>query len=67
MEPNFVLMKRPGETADEFVEIFRSLPQTGTFDWLDRRTQRTVKRIRHVRRLRLPENEARRRPLQIEA
>ncbi len=62
MEPNFVLMKLPGETAVEFVEILPFTPaQPEQSDWLDCGTQRRRK-IRHIGSLRLPENEARRRP-----
>ena len=61
MEPNFVLMKLPGETGVEFVEILPFTPaQPQQPDWLDRRPQRR-RALRHVGRLRLSEDEAGRR------
>ncbi len=62
MEPNFVLMKLPGETAVEFVAILPFTPsQSEQSDWLDRRPQRR-RTIWYVASLRLPQNQAGGRP-----
>ncbi len=58
MEPNFVLMKLPGETGVEFVEILPFTPaEPQQPDWLDCRPQRR-RALRHVGGLRLPEDQA---------
>ncbi len=61
MEPNFVLMKLPGETGEEFVEILPFTPanRNNLIGWIAGRSDGA--KIRHVSSLQLSQNKARRR------
>ena len=62
MQPNFVLMKLPGETGAEFVEILPFTPanRNNLIGWIAGRSD--GEQLWHVDRLRLPQDQAGRRP-----